>query len=201
MSMAANEQYFVPPEATQTLLRVRGFGVNGLRSGGIEGPQIVELPVGTVLFRLYHDPARDYGEWWATPRELGLIADYFGRRGPAFDTGRASGKGILHATLAVRHDWGQNSPLHLGQFFAVQLAVPLKAYHGEGDHAPDASQTQVQKAVYIMDEHGRQRRARQIMLPKPWEYKAILPRVMGGLSSQFLPVAVSRYSKQRLPFE
>ena len=77
----------------------------------------------------------------------------------------------------------------------------MKAYHGEGDHAPDATQTQVQKAVYIIDESGRQRRARQIMLPKPWEYKASLPRVMGGISSQFLPVAAARFSGQRLPFE
>ena len=46
---------------------------------------------------------------------------------------------------------GGNSPLHLGMFFAVRLAAALKAYHGEGDHAPDASQTQVQKAVYIVD--------------------------------------------------
>lgn len=199
--MAANDQYFVPPEATQTLLRVRGFGANGARSGGIVAPQIVELPAGTVLFRVYHDPARDYGEWWSTPRELGLVAGYFGRRGAAFDTGRAGGKGILHNALAVRHDWGANSPLHLGLFFAVQLGVALKAYHGEADHAPDASQTQVQKAGTILDDLGRQRRVRQVMLPKPWEYKASLPRVTGGLSSQFLPVAVSRYSGQRLPFE
>ena len=41
--MAANDQYFVPPEATQTLLRVRGFSANGLRSGGIEAPQIDRL--------------------------------------------------------------------------------------------------------------------------------------------------------------
>ena len=54
---------------------------------------------------------------------------------PAFDEGRGGG----------------NSPLHLGMFFAVRLAAALKAYHGEGDHAPDASQTQVQKAVYIVD--------------------------------------------------
>jgi len=199
--MAANDKYFVPPEATQTLLRVRGFGANGARSGGIEGPQLVELPAGTVLFRMYHDPNRDYGEWWATPRELGLIADYFGRRGPAFDEGRAGGKGILQATMAVRHDWGGNSPLHMGMFFVVRLAASLKAYHGEGDVAPDASQTQVQKPVYIMDEHGRQRRARQIMLPKPWEYKASLPRTLGPISSQHLPVAVSHYSSQRLAFE
>ena len=199
--MAANDKYFVPPEATETLLRVRGFDAKGARSGGIEGPQLVELPAGTVLFRMYHDPRRDYGEWWATPRELGLIADYFGRRGPAFDEGRSSGKGILQATMAVRHDWGSNSPLHMGTFFAVRLAVSLKACHGEGDVAPDATQTQVQKPVYIMDEHGRQRRARQIMLPKPWEYKASLPRALGPISSQHLPVAVSPYSSQRLSFE
>jgi len=66
---------------------------------------------------------------------------------------------------------------------------------------PDASQTQVQKAGTILDDLGRQRRVRQVMLPKPWEYKASLPRVIGGLSSQFLLVAVSRYSGQRLPFE
>ena len=100
--MAVNDKNFIPPEATQTLLRVRGFSANGLRSGGIEVPQIFDLPAGSVLF---------------------------------------------------------------------------------------------------MDERGRQRRARQIMLPKPWEYKASLPRVLGGLSSQHLPVAVSRYSRQRLAFE
>ena len=199
--MAANEQYFVPPQATQTLLRVRGFGDNGQRSGGIVAPQIVVLPAGTVLFRMYHLPNRDYGEWWATPRELALIDDYFGRRGSAFDTGRASGKGILHATMTVRHDWGDNSPLHMGMFFAVQLATTLKAYHGEGDHAPDASQTQVQKAVYIIDESGRQRGGRQIMLPRAWEYESNLPRIAGGMSSQSLLDEVARHARQRLPFE
>ena len=34
-SMAANDKYFVHPEVTQTLLRVRGFGASGQRSGGI----------------------------------------------------------------------------------------------------------------------------------------------------------------------
>ena len=174
--MALNDKYFVPPEATQTLLRVRGFGQDDKRSGGLVSPQIVDLPGGTVLFRMYHDPTRDYGEWWATPRELAVIASYFGRGGPAFDEGRSSGKGILHATMAVRHDWGNNNPLHLGMFFAVRLSADLKAYHGEGDHAPDASQTQVQKAVYIIDASGRLRRPRQIMLPKAWEFKASLPQ-------------------------
>jgi hypothetical protein len=199
--MALNDKYFVPPEVTQTLLRARGFSPNGQRSGGIVSPQIVGLPAGTVLFRMYHDPTKDYGEWWATPRELAVIARYFGRGGPAFDEGRASGKGILHATMAVRHDWGGNSPLHLGMFFAVRLSAAFKAYHGEGDHAPDASQTQVQKAVYIIDESGRQRRGRQIMLPQAWEYKADLPRIAGGMSGQALLDEVARHRRQRLPFE
>jgi hypothetical protein len=199
--MAANDKYFVPPEATQTLLRVRGFSANGQRSGGIVSPQIVDLPAGTVLFRMYHDPTKAYGEWWATPRELAVIAGYFGRGGPAFDEGRSGGKGILHATMAVRHDWGGNSPLHLGMFFAVRLSAAFKAYHGEGDHAPDASQTQVQKAVYIIDASGRQRRGRQIMLPRAWEYEPNLPRIAGGMSSQSLLDEVARHRRQRLPFE
>jgi len=111
------------------------------------------------------------------------------------------GKGILHATMAVRHDWGGNSPLHLGMFFAVRLAAAFKAYHGEGDHAPDASQTQVQKAVYIVDASGRQRRGRQIMLPRAWEYEPNLPRIAGGMSGQSLLDEVARHRRQRLPFE
>jgi len=200
-SMAANDKYFVPPDATQTLLRARGFGAGGQRSGGIVSPQIVDLPAGTVLFRMYHDPTKAFGEWWATPRELAVIAGYFGRGGPAFDEGRSVGKGMLHATMAVRHDWSGNSPLHLGMFFAVRLAAAFKAYHGEGDHAPDASQTQVQKAVYIIDANGRQRRGRQIMLPRAWEYEPNLPRIAGGLSSQSLLDEVARHTRQRLPFE
>ena len=78
--MALNDKYFVPPEATQTLLRVRGFGQDDKRSGGLVSPQIVDLPGGTVLFRMYHDPTRDYGEWWATPRELAVIAELFRAR-------------------------------------------------------------------------------------------------------------------------
>jgi hypothetical protein len=196
--MALNDKYFVPPEATQTLLRVRGFGQDDKRSGGLVSPQVVDLPGGTVLFRMYHDPTRDYGEWWATPRELAVIASYFGRGGPAFDEGRSSSKGILHATMAVRHDWGGNSPLHLGMFFAVRLAAAMKAYHGEGDHAPDANQTEVQKAVYIIDAGGRLRRPRQIMLPKAWEFKASLPRIAGGMSLRRDPGNTSGSARWRV---
>ena len=51
--MALNDKCFVPPEATQTLLRVRGFGQDDKRSGGLVAPQVVDLPGGTVrqLFR------------------------------------------------------------------------------------------------------------------------------------------------------
>jgi hypothetical protein len=197
----ANEKYFVPPEATQTLLRVRGFSANGFRSGGIVDPKIVDLPVGTILIRLYHMPNKDYGEWWATPRELSVIADHFARGGDAFDVGRPEGKGILHAVFAVRHDWGGHSPEHLGSFLVVRLSETLKAYHGEGDHAPDETYTKMQKVFRIFDETGRQRAARQVMLPKPWEYKALMPRIMGGTGPQALLDAVTQHNNQRLLFE
>src|SRR5262245_29112370 len=125
--MAINDKYFAPPEMTQTLLSARGFLGTGERSGGIVAPNIVELPSGTILFRMYHDDNRQYGDWWATPHELSAIADYFGRDGSAFDDGRSSGKGILHATFVVRHDWGGNKPEHLGKFLVVQLAATFKA--------------------------------------------------------------------------
>jgi hypothetical protein len=185
----------------QTYLRVRGFGVEGRRSGGIVSPQLVELPGGTVLFGFYHDRNKRFGEWWSTPHELRLISDYFARSGPAFATGRTEGKGILHATLAVRHDWSGNSPLHLGQFFVVRLAEPLKAYHGEGDHAPDASQRQVQKAVRIVDGSNRQRMARQVFLPKTWEYERAFVVMHEGTTDSGLLGALKTFARGPLPFE
>ena len=182
------------------MLRVRGFSANGARSGGIIVSQIVELRAGTVLFRVYHEPTRTTENGGPRRVNSGWSPVTSGAAGRP-STPDVPAAWAFHNALAVRQDWGANSPLHLGLFFAVQLGVALKAYHGEADHAPDASQTQVQKAGYILDDLGRQRRVRQVMLPKPWEYKASLPRVIGGLSSQFLPVAVSRYSGQRLPFE
>ena len=199
--MSCNDRYFAPPLRDQTYLRVRGFDVEGRRSGGIISPQLVELPGGTVLFRLYHDRNKRFGEWWSTPHELQLISDYFARSGPAFATGRAEGKGILHATLAVRHDWSGNSPLHLGQFFVVRLAEPLKAYHGEGDHAPDASQRQAQKAVRITDRSGRQRVTRQVFLPKAWEYERAFAVVYEGATDTGLLGALKTFARGPLPFE
>lgn len=199
--MGCNDGYFAPSARDQTFLRARGFDAAGLRSGGIIRPLLVELPSGTVLFRLYHDPKKRLGEWWCTPHELAVISDYFARSGPAFGTGRTEGKGILHATLAVRHDWSGHSPQHLGQFLVVRLAEPLKAYHGEGDHAPDASQRQVQKTVRIIDQSNRQRAARQIFLPRPWEYEQALVTIQEGPTDVGLLNALKTFRRGPLPFE
>lgn len=199
--MAANDDLFQPPLQQQTYLAARGFSDTGAKSGGIVEPVAVTIPGGAHLFRFYHDPTRDYGEWWATGYELSVIVEYFGRGGTAFGEGRAQGKGILHGTFAVRHDWGGKSPLHLGTFLVAKLKDPLKAYFGEGDHAPDASFANMQKAVRIIDHTGRQRMGRQVFLPKAWTYKASFPTVHRGRSDSDLIDALSKYGTRRLPFE
>lgn len=199
--MARNDRYFTPPLATQTLLDVRGFSATGPRSGGIIDPQIVEIPAGTVLFRLYHDAGRRFGPWWFTPYEMKQVIDYFGVSGQAFAAGRAQGKGILHATLAVRHDWASNSPLHLAQFVSIRLNEPLKAYHGEGDHAPDATQTSNQKAYQIIDSSGVQRGVRQLYIPELWTYQAAFTYMSHYPTDTVLIGAVERHRRGPLPFE
>ncbi len=199
--MACNDRYFTPPARNDTLLRARGFDPKGLRSGGIISPRLVELPGGAILFRLYHDQKKRYGEWWSTPYELSVISDYFGRSGPAFAVGRPEGKGILHATLAVRHDWSGSSSQHLGRFLVVRLTESLKAYHGEGDHAPDASQGQVQKAVRIIDRSNRQRFARQVYLPRPWEYQQAFVLMHDDATDTGLLSALKTFGRGPLTFE
>src|SRR3954454_21028868 len=91
--MAYNDKYFAPSMQQETYLRVRGFSADGRRSGGVISPQLVELPVGTVLVRLYHDPTRRFGEWWSTPHELRLVSEYFARSGwRCATTGRAAAR-------------------------------------------------------------------------------------------------------------
>ena len=41
---------------------------------------------------------------------MAQVVGHCGRDGPAFGKGRAQGKGILQATLAVRREWGGNTP-------------------------------------------------------------------------------------------
>jgi hypothetical protein len=181
----------------------RGFGDNGMRTGGITNARIVDVPVNAILFRSFHNPDRRFGEWWFTPHEMTLIADYFGVSSEGFAIGRSAGKSIMHATLAVRHDWGGNSPDHLGRFLVIRLTAHLKAYHGESDHAPDASQRQVQKAVRIVDRTGRQRFARQVFLPKFWEFQAccqVLPLAADSTDADLM-AAVARFGSGPLPFE
>lgn len=168
----ANARFFVEPELRRTYLSARGFDPkSGARTGGIKQPELVDLAPGSVLLRTYQDPARLFGEWWFTPHEMLRVIAYFGREGAAFVEGRSQGKGILQATFAVRHEWGQNSPGHMGLVAVVRTVTPLKAFFGEGDVAPDASQKTNLKPVFIADERGLRRGVRQIFLPQAWTYQ------------------------------
>jgi hypothetical protein len=201
--MTANIRYFQGADGRNTLLRARGFGDGGMRTGGIVSPRIVEVPVNAILFRSFHNPARRFGEWWFTPHEMAQIADYFGVSSEGLAIGRSVGKSIMHATLAVRHDWGGNSPDHLGRFLVIRLTAPLTAYHGESDHAPDATFRQMQKAVRIFDRTGRQRFARQVVLPKFWDFQAccqVLPLAADSTDADLM-AAVARFGNGPLPFE
>lgn len=202
-SQAANIAEFSGAKAKETSLRVRGFDPKtGARSGGIRNPLIVRLLPGTVVIRLYHDPARRFGEWWWTPHEMNQIIDYFGRSGAAFGEGRTQGKGILHATLAVRHDWAGANPDHLGLLNVIRMTRLLEAYYGEGDVAPNAAQDQTLKPVQITDEHGRRRGCRQLFLPGLWNYQSAFVELQQGLSSDVdLTRIVRQYLTGPLPFE
>jgi hypothetical protein len=168
-----NDGYFQQPKLQFSYLKARGFDAkSGSRSGGIKDPIPVDLAAGTIVLRTYHDPARLFGEWWFTPHEMDQIINYFGRSAPAFGEGRSQGKGSLQATMAVRHDWAGNDPNHLGLVAAVRLTTPLKAFFGEGDVAPDATQKSILKPAFIMDGSGRQRGVRQIFLPDAWTYQS-----------------------------
>ena len=193
--MACNDRYFAPPLQSAVFLRARGWTDKG-RSGGIVSPQLVDLPTGAILFRLYQDEHKPFGDWWMTPHELSVISSYFGRSGPAFATGRATGEGILHGTFAVRSHWSG-----LRWFMVVRLAMSLKAYHGEGDHAPNESQTHVQKTVRIIDQRNRQRSARQIFIPDPFKYQHAFSVVRDGATDTGLLTALQQFGSHALSFE
>jgi hypothetical protein len=199
--LSRNSTYFQPPAVKETYLRVRGFNPQGQRSGGLILPVEVDLPAGTILVRLYHDVLKKFGEWWFTPQEMHRVADYFARSGPGFTVGRSQGNGILHAVLAVRHDWSHNDPQHLGRFFAVRLGEPLKAYHGEADDAPNPGYGQMQKAARILGTGGEQRRVRQVFLPHPWEYKGAFSELGDHWTDAALLGAIERYRRSPLYFE
>jgi hypothetical protein len=207
--MLANEGEFTGKRATETLLEARGFDARtGARSGGIKDPEIVVVPAGAILFRLYHvpiDKARFAG-WWFTPFEMQTVIDYFARDGAAFAAGRTQGKGILHATLAVRHDWSgyPPSPDHLGRFVVIRLKRALKAYFGVADVAPSQDQRENQKPIEIIDSSGQRRRVRQLYFPGMLAYRADYDDLLSGLganSDSDLIAAVKSYGTARLPFE
>jgi len=157
-----------------TFLRARGWEQpdSDTGTGELKNPRKVLLNEDTYLIRLFHQPERKYGEWWSTPHELQLVSNYFDAGSLSAD--RRKGKSLLHAALAIRHDWaalpsGGNDPAHLRRFVIISLTEPLYAYHGEGDDAPGPRYADIQKAVPIID-NTRQRDVRQGFLPKPWTY-------------------------------
>jgi hypothetical protein len=199
--MFKNASCFASPNTEQTFLRARGFDDRGERSGGLCNPRVVNLSSGTTLYRLYQDPKRKLGEWWFTPQEMQLVAEYFARSGPAFADGRKQGKGILHAVLAVRHNWGDHKPGHLGRFWVVQLREHLMAYFGEADDAPGSGQAAMQKAGRIAGSDGFQRRVRQIFLPKAWEYAESFSGLSEHLTDATLLRAIHEHRGSALYFE
>jgi hypothetical protein len=200
---AANARFFQGSELHKTYLKVRGFNAqSGARTGGIKDPKQVDITAGTVLLRTYQDPARLFGEWWFTPYEMVQVVEYFGRGGPAFGEGRPQGKGILQATFAVRHEWGSNSPDHLGLVAAVRLASPIQAFFGEGDAAPDASQKQNLKPVFITDGSGLRRGVRQVFLPEAWTYQSSFTVLERECPTDVDVIRLARqHSSGPLPFE
>lgn len=207
--MIANDSEFAAKRATESLLEARGFDARtGARSGGIRNPEVVVVPAGAIIFRLYHvpiDKARFAG-WWFTPFEMEAVIDYFARDGAAFATGRMQGKGILHATLAVRHDWSGSppSPDHLGRFVVIRLKRALKAYFGVADVAPSQDQRDSLKPIEITDRSGQRRRVRQLYFPAMLSYRAEYDDLLGGLganSDSDLIAAIRTYGEGRLPFE
>jgi len=198
-----NAYYFKPPHWQETRLMAGGFDlVSGSQSGGIENPSEVSIPAGSVLLRTYNDPARMWGGWWFTTEEMLQIIDYFARDGQAFAEGRPIGKGILQGTMAIRHDWANNSPLHLGLVTAVRTTCTLLAFYGEGKDAPNSSQTENLKPVVITDKSGLRRRARQLFLPKPGTYQSAFNLIeQGRPTDSDLIRLVKKYDTGPLPFE
>lgn len=199
--MAANDNFFAGSDATGSYLSARGFNAAGDKSGGIVAPTIVELPAGAIIVRLYHAVGREFGEWWSTVSELQKVFGYFGRTGVAAATGRPEGKGILQATLAIRHDWGGNSPDHLGRFICAETTDVVRAYFGPGDDAPSADKKQVQKAVRILAPDDTQMRFRQLFLPQCWKYQNAFRVILTGSTDTGLLPALRKFAGAPFSFE
>ena len=78
----------------------------------------------------------------------------------------------------------------------------MDAYHGEGDAAPDASQTRNLKPVQIFDRAGRRRGVRPVFVPQPWTYAAAFEVLeQDQTTDAALERAVDAHRKGPLPFE
>lgn len=205
--MTVNKSFFEGPAA---YLRARGFDDRGNRSGGILAPKVVEVPPGAILFRFFHRTDRKFGEWWSTAHELASVLDHFAREGPALAAGRSEGKGVLHAAYAVRHDWSKDGAVpgseastdHLGRFICGRTLTSLSAYYGDGDDAPSADKTSVQKAVRILGKGGSQVRVRQLFFPSCCKYQDKFGLyIEDGCTDTELLNAVRKYQSGPLAFE
>ncbi len=181
----------------QTYLDARGFDAMGYRVGGIVKPAEVDLPAGTILFRLYGDKAQWDGRWWVTPFELSQIIDHFGHHDVR--AGRRDGKGMLHASLAVLAQEWRNSMRH---FCVVELAGAFKAFYGEGDHALLGSEHGRKVALLRDQRTGTQKAARQLFLPGLRDFTAdVTVHVQRGMTDSALASNLRRFRRAPLYFE
>jgi hypothetical protein len=205
--VGANARFFEGEAAAGTYLTARGFDRSGNKAGGIIAPKRVEVEPGAILFRLFHVERQTFGQWWSTAAELERVFDYFGREGAAAAEGRPAGKGILHATLVIRHDWSRPSagsppsPDHLGRFVCATPTVALTAYFGVGDDAPSEDKRSVQKAVKILGPGGAQLGVRQIFFPNCWEYQDRFAVLDSGWTDSNLLPSLRKHRQGRLDFE
>jgi hypothetical protein len=190
--MVRNAGDFAGPDASGVYLRARGFDARGERAGGILAPQKVTVPAGAFLVRLFK-PGTQYGDWWSTPYELRRLVEHFARGRDLFSTGRAEGRGVLHATLAVLPHWSG-----LTEFWIAALSEPLYAYYGEGDAAPKDGRSNKPVGILV---NGVQRRVRQLYIPHAAACKDVFKAVTHGATDTALFPALSKRQEPPLSFE
>jgi hypothetical protein len=203
---AANEAWFPGGRPTQdVLLKARGFGAGGHRSGGIKfdhiSNAIVTVPAGAILLRLFNKPA-DFGEWWFTPAEYRRIQAYFAVSGDLLADARATGGSVFHGTLALLSGWYAHSPDQIGRFHVIEVTQPVIAMYGEGDVATETNWSRTLKPVVLGQVGGWARGARQIFLPEAWKYqKAFTALMPPGDTDTLLDRCVAGLPTTTLPFE
>lgn len=203
--MSGNARFFPGGKPSQqVLLTARGFDRTGNRSGGIKalGMQVVTIPKGTTLLRIYSQAGR-LGDWWFTPHEYRRVRNYFAVDGATLAVGRAQGALAFHGVLALLGEWYGNSPDQIGRFYVAITQEPLLACYGEGDVATSSDWSRTLKPVAIDRVGGVARGARQLYIPETREYSeafALIPPA-NDLVDTGLDAAVAAIAQDRLAFE